>query len=672
MQLVSRVRSELGVELILKDLFAKPTIAHLIMLLSQASKSTITQIKAQSNRMHFPLSYAQERLWFLDQFEQEKSTLYHMPVRLKLHGKLNKDALKQSFESIVQRHESLRTNFVEKEGVALQQVNQRDDFTIEEIVCKETEIHTLSQKILSTPFDLEKDMLFRVTLFTLDTQTHYLLVNMHHIISDGWSMGILIEEFIMLYTAYMHAQENPLLPLEIHYGDYALWQRAYLSGEILETKLAYWKDTLLGVEPLALPTSYTRPNILSHKGQSISFSIDKEISTKLNQLSRKYDVTLFMTLLSSFGLLLHQYSGKEDIYLGTYVSGRNTLQVEPLIGFFANPLVLKQSFQKNIKFHTLLQQTKEHTLHAYEHQDLPIEKIIDALTLPRDTSGSPLFQVMFILHNTQEKRIELPNLSITSQTLPRDVSRFEITLDMQERQGILHGTLEYATDLFSQSYIEAMITHFKILLEAIVKDETQLLSSYSLLTKEEKKQLLVEYNDTKAPYPKEKTIHQLFEEQVKRTPENIAVIYEDKTLTYAQLNTHANQLAHYLIKQGVQPDSLVALCVERSLDMMIGILAILKAGGAYVPIDPSYPAGRIAHMLEDTHATVLLTQASLVSQLPKTHSNILTIDTLDVSGEKKSHPKTAVTSHHLAYVIYTSGSTGKPKGVMVEHGGVVN
>ncbi|MCB4782061.1 MAG: condensation domain-containing protein, partial [Sulfurovum sp.] len=673
-QLVSRIRSELEIELPLKELFATPMIETLSTYLqSHGEESVLSKIPVIKDRDNLQLSYAQERLWFLDKFEGGNSITYHMPAILKLEGSLNKEALHQALITIVERHEALRTNFVEKDEEALQIIREVDTFALEEIRCKESSVETKIKETLSQSFNLENDMLFKAALYTINKQTHYLLVNMHHIISDGWSIGILVREFVTLYNAYSNKQENPLQPLEIQYADYAAWQKEYLSGEVLEEKLNYWKETLRGIEPLALATTYPRPAIQSNRGNHISFSINKEITKKLNTLSNKYDTTLFMTLLSSFGLLLHRYSGQEEFIIGSPIANRNRFEIEPLIGFFVNTLALKQDFSSDMKFSTVLQQTKEHTLSAYDHQDVPFEKIVDALDTPRDTSRSPLFQVMFVLQNNPENTtLELPELKIEGIAFENPTSKFDLTMNITEVDEELHGSLEYATDLFGQTYIESMIEHFKILLEAIVKDETQAISKYPILTKQEEQQLLIEYNDTKVDYPKEKTIHQLFEAQVKLNPENVAVVYEDEELTYKQLNTKSNQLAHYLIEQGVEPDSLVAICVDRSLDMMIGLLAILKAGGAYVPIDPSYPEDRIKHMLDDSKAKLLLTQAHLKDTLPKTKSQIITIDTLDTSKEKKSNPKTKVTSSNLAYVIYTSGSTGLPKGVMVEHGGVVN
>ncbi|MCB4762296.1 MAG: amino acid adenylation domain-containing protein, partial [Sulfurovum sp.] len=630
-QLVSRIRSELNIELPLKELFGTPTIEHLYHYLqSHGEESTLSKIPLVEDRDNLQLSYAQERLWFLDKFEGGNSTTYHIPAILKLEGSLSKETLNQVLTTIVKRHESLRTNFVEKNEGALQIIREVDTFALEEIRCKESSVETKIKETLTQPFNLESDSLFKAVLYTINKQTHYLLVNMHHIISDGWSIGILVQEFVALYNAYSNKQENPLQPLEIQYADYAAWQKEYLSGEVLEEKLNYWKETLGGIEPLALATTYPRPAIQSNRGNTLSFSINKEITKKLNTLSNKYDTTLFMTLLSSFGLLMHKYSGQEELIIGSPIATRNRFETEPLIGFFVNTLALKQDFSSDMKFSTVLQQTKEHTLSAYDHQDVPFEKIVDALDIPRDTSRSPLFQVMFVLQNTPENTtLELPELKIEGIAFENSTSKFDLTMDIAEVNEELHGSLEYATDLFSQTYIESMIEHFKILLEAIVKDETQAISKYPILTKQEEQQLLIEYNDTKVDYPKEKTIHQLFEAQVKLNPENVAVVYEDEELTYKQLNTKSNQLAHYLVKQGVAPDSLVAICVDRSLDMIIGLLAILKAGGAYVPIDSSYPEDRIKHMLDDSNTKLLLTQAHLKDTLPKTKSKTIAIDTLD-------------------------------------------
>ncbi len=673
-QLVSRIRSGLEIDLPLKELFGTPTIEHLSEYLqTYAAKSNLSKIPLQKDRDNLKLSYAQERLWFLDKFEGGKSIAYHMPAILKLEGSLNKKVLSQALTTIVERHEALRTNFIEKDNEALQIIGDIDTFTLEEILCKEGSVNTKIKEALSKPFNLESDMLFKAVLYSINKETHYLLVNMHHIISDGWSIGVLIQEFVTLYNAYSDNQVNPLPPLEIQYGDYAAWQKEYLSGEVLEEKLSYWKETLGGIEPLALPTTYPRPAIQSNKGNTLSFTINKEITKKLNALSKKYDATLFMVLLSSFGLLMHKYSGQEELIIGSPIANRNRSEIEPLIGFFVNTLALKQDFSSDMKFSTVLQQTKEHTLSAYDHQDVPFEKIVEALNIPRDTSRSPLFQVMFALQNNPENsNLELVNLNIEGVEFENPTSKFDLTMDITESNEELQGSLEYATDLFNREYIEAMIEHFKILLEAIVQDETQAISKYPLLTQQEEQQLLIEYNNTNVAYPKNNTLHQLFEEQVKLNPENIAVVYEEEELTYKQLNSKSNQLAHYLIEQGVKPDSLVAICVDRSLDMMIGLLAILKAGGAYVPIDPTYPEDRIKHMLDDTQAKLLLTQEHFKNILLETKSKIITIDTLDTNKEKSTNPKTEVSSRNLAYVIYTSGSSGLPKGVMVEHVQVVN
>ncbi|SFV64936.1 Malonyl CoA-acyl carrier protein transacylase [hydrothermal vent metagenome] len=671
-QLVSRIRNDLGIELPLKELFGRATIKNLSEYLQlEAKRSSITKIARVKNRDNLTLSYSQERLWFLDKFEEGKSTTYHISAVLKLEGSLDKNALNKALKTIVKRHEALRTNFIEKDNITLQKIGNIKRFRIEEIECKESSIEKKIKETLSQPFNLESDMLFKTVLYSISEQRHYLLVNMHHIISDGWSLGILVEEFVTLYRAYSNNQKNPLPLLKIQYGDYANWQKEYLSGEVLNEKLEYWKDTLSGIEPLALPTTYPRPAIQSNRGDRLRFTIGTEITQKLNSLSKTYDVTLFMTLLSSFGLLLHRYSGQEEFIIGSPIANRNRSEIEPLIGFFVNTLALKQEFSSDIKFTTLLQQTKEYTLSAYEHQDVPFEKIVDALDIPRDTSRSPLFQVMFALqNNTKTTNLELPNLKIENIELENSTAKFDLSMDITESNGELQVSLEYVTDLFSEVYIKSMIEHFKILLEAIVKDEKQTLSHYPLLTKAEEQQLLVEYTNTKVKYPKERCIHQLFEEQAELNPNNIAVVYENRELTYKELNSKSNQLAHYLLEQGVEPDSLVAICVDRSFDMIIGLLAILKAGGAYVPIDSSYPQDRIKYILEDSSAKLLLTQEHLKEILSK--SKTIIIDTLDTTDYKNSNPKIEVTPSSLAYVIYTSGSTGLPKGVMVEHNGVVN
>lgn len=672
-QLLSTVRSRLGVEVPLQALFGEPTVENLSLYIEHyASKSTLSAIEVQTTREDIQASYAQERLWFLNQLDGAQEGAYAIPALLRLEGFIQTEVLSRVFDTMVQRHESLRTNFIEKEGILLQKIAQDSTFSFKEIRCKENEIQEHVSQALSKSFDLEDESLFRVFLYTVNTHRQYLLIHMHHIISDGWSMGILIAEVRALYQAYSKGQANPLPALEIQYADYAVWQRQHLDPEALEEKINYWKKRLHGVEPLALPSSYPRPLVQSYKGDTATFLIDKNLTTKLYALSKKYDATLFMTLFSCLGLLLHKYSDQEEIVIGSPIANRNRTEIEPLIGFFLNTLALKQTFDKGMTFDTLLLKNKEETLEAYANQDVPIEYIIHSLDLTRDSSRSPLFTVMLILQNTVDQMLDLPDIQITQLKTKTQGSKFDITMELKEVEGALEGSLEYATDLFSAAYIESMLGHFMKLLEGICKDERQALSNYSLLDDKEKEMLLVTYNDTKGAYPKTSCLHHLFEAQVGATPDHEALVYEKESISYKILNEKANQLAHLLISKGVDNNQLVAICVDRSVDMVVGLLAILKAGGAYVPIDPHYPKERIAYIIADSKVDFVLTQTVVQEVLPLIKSKILLLDKMDLTKEKKSNPDLLCASDSLAYVIYTSGSTGQPKGVMIEHKGVVN
>jgi amino acid adenylation domain-containing protein len=649
-KLVAHIRDELMVEVPLKTLFASPTITGLKEFISSTKVSNnLPKITKREQESDIPLSFAQERLWFLDKFEEGKMEAYNMPVLLKLKGELNKRALEESLETIIERHEILRTNFVEKEMIAYQ-VIRNHQFQIETISTTQIEIFKLVEARLLEGFDLENDLLFRTTLFDLGSGSYYLFVNMHHIVADGWSIDIFIKEFIALYQAYIEDRHHLLKPLEIQYADYALWQRDYLKDEVLEEKLNYYRDKLAGIEPLNLPTQYSRPITPSYRGDRVKFVIDNSIATELNHLSQSHKSTLFMTLLGAFALLMQRYSGQDDIVIGSPIANRVSSEVEDLIGFFVNLLPFRVRLEEG-SFVSLLNQIKETTLDGYEHQDIPFEKIVEGLNIPRDTSISPIFQVLFILQNNQQRPLELSNLTLEPVEFENPTSKFDLTMELNEVAGEIEGVLEYATDLFSREFIEGMVEHFKVLLSQIVKDKNKHLSEYKIISKlETLPPKRVEFSN--------KTLHQIIEEQVAQTPNSTAIIFEKQTLTYQELNQKANQLAHYLIEQGVEIEDIVALKLDRSLEMIIGILGVLKAGGAYLPIDTNYPQSRIDYILENSQAKRVLSQQDIKTIIEQ-NSNI-------------SNPNITMSPKSLAYIIYTSGSTGNPKGVMVEHQGVVN
>jgi non-ribosomal peptide synthetase component F len=490
-------------------------------------------------------------------------------------------------------------------------------------------------------------------------------------------MSIIVKEVAELYSAHVENRQAILPPLPIQYADYAIWQRNYLQGEVLDKKMDYWKQKLSGVAALRLPTDHQRPSVGSTRGASKGFSLDKALSSQLQALSQQQGTTLFMTLLAAFKVLLHRYSGQQDICVGSPIANRTQQEVEGLIGFFVNTLALRSDVEGDALFIDLLQQVRATTIEAYEHQEVPFEKVVEIVVKERDLSRNPLFQVMFALQNTPEvPQLRLGEIILSPKKLPHNTTKFDITFLLVETPQGLRGDMQYATDLYDESTITRMLGHFKELLGSIVRSPQQKIAELTMLTKAEEQQLLVEFNDTVVYYPKDKTIIDLFEEQVASTPNNLAVVFKEDQLTYQQLNKQANQLAHYLKSRGVKQDTLVPICIERSLEMITAILGILKAGGAYVPIDPEYPEERISYMLEDTGASIIVSSKESRLKLPNTDIEIIEIDSdwsrLNGQLPTTNYQLSTLTPHNLAYVLYTSGSTGKPKGVMMRGGGLVN
>jgi amino acid adenylation domain-containing protein len=645
---------------------------------SVAEKQPIRPVKRQGN---LPLSFAQQRLWFLAQLEPE-SPFYNTPTAVRLQGQLNVEALQQSFNEIVSRHEALRTNFQTREGQAVAIISEEKPLTltifdISELPANQQQAEIKQQAAQETqqPFDISSDLLLRVKLLRLSEQEHILLLTMHHIVSDGWSIGVLVEELATLYQAFCEGQPSLLPRLPIQYVDFAAWQRQWLQGEVLETQISYWLEQLENApKVLELPTDYPRPAIQTYRGATYSFELSKELSASLNKLSQQQGSTLFMTLLAGFQILLWRYTGQQDIVVGSPIANRNWAEIEGLIGFFVNTLVLRTNLAGNPSFEELLKRVREVALGAYAHQDLPFESLVEQLQPQRDLSHTPLFQVMFVLQNTPMSALELPGLTLTPLESDNDSAKFDLSLYMTETESGLVGSFEYNTDLFAQSSIQRMAGHLQTLFEGIIANSQQRLSDLPLLTKFEQHQLLREWNDTEVEYTQQQCIHELFEAQVEKTPDAIAVIFETEQLNYRELNQRTNQLAHYLRSLGVKPEVLVGICVERSLDMVIGLLAILKAGGAYLPLDPTYPQERLAYMLENAQVPILLTQQCWVEIIPEHKAHVICLDTdwSNIARESQNNPVNNSTANNLAYAIYTSGSTGKPKGVLGIHRGAVN
>ncbi|MBP5975680.1 amino acid adenylation domain-containing protein [Brasilonema sp. CT11] len=683
-QLISRVRSGLKVELPLRSLFAAPTIAELAPNIQRLQQQNLElaapPILKRANNAQLPLSYAQQRLWFLDQFEPNSAS-YNIPFGLRLVGTVNVGALEQSLIEVIHRHEALRTNFITVDGQASQIIETETNWTVTIVDLKHlplTEIEIAAQQLVQQqallPFDLASDALIRATLVMLSPTEQWLLVCMHHVVSDGWSIGVFVQELQVLYNAYSQGELSPLIPLAIQYADFAIWQRQWLQGLVLKSQLSYWQEQLVNAPTfLPLPTDRPRPAVQTFNGANMEFALSVELTQQLTKLSQEQGVTLFMTLLAAYNTLLYRYTGQTDILVGTPIANRDRTEIEGLIGFFVNTLVMRTDLSENPSFNELLPRIREMALSAYAHQDLPFEMLVEALQPERDLSHTPLFQVMFVLQNAPIE-VELTGLTVSSLPIEGAIAKFDLTLAIENTTTGLVGGWEYNTDLFDASTIERMTGHFVTLLEGIVANPKQRISQLSILTIFEQQQLLVEWNDTQVDYPIDKCVHQLFEEQVERTPNAVAVVFENQKLTYHELNCRANQLAHYLQSLGVGADVLVGICVERSLEMVVGLLGILKAGGAYVPLDPEYPQDRLSFTLADAQVSVLLTQQHLVESLPQHQARVVHLDQdwIAIAKFSQENPIAEVQASNIAYVIYTSGSTGQPKGVILSHSNLCN
>ncbi|MBC6431623.1 amino acid adenylation domain-containing protein, partial [Nostoc sp. HG1] len=676
-QIVSRIRNTFQVELMLRSLFESPTVAGLgtkiEALLRDNQQLQALPLQAIQRQVEIPLSFAQQRLWFFYQLEPE-SPAYNIAGAIKVQGSLDVEALNRSINEIVRRHEVLRTQLTAVDGKAIQIILPGLSLPLPIVdVDSETPLNTLIAEEAQRPFDLEREPLLRVRLLRLAAEEHILQFTMHHIVSDGWSAGVLVRELATLYEAFAQNQPSPLPELPIQYADYGLWQREWLQGQ-LQTQLDYWEQQLGGELPvLALPSDRPRPTVQSFAGDEYAVTLPKELTQELKNLSQKTGVTLFMTLLAAFQTLLYRYSGQEDILVGSPIANRNQSELESLIGFFVNTLVLRTDLSGNPTFQELLGRVREVTLGAYAHQDIPFEKLVEELQPERDLSYAPLFQVMFVLQNAPMQKLELPSLSLETLEVKRGTTNFDLTLSLEELEEGLRFNLEYNTDLFDAETITRLLENFQTLLRGIVSNPQQHLLNLPLLSEAEQ-QKLQDWSQTPSKHqPVDLCIHRLFEQQVKRTPDKIAVVFEDVTVTYQELNQRANQLAGYLHLLGVGPETLVGLCVERSIEMIVGILGILKAGGAYLPLDPTYPQERLTFMLADAGVSVLVTQHQLLEQLPTFTGSVVCLDenSADIQQQSQDNQNIQITSDNLAYVIYTSGSTGTPKGVLVNHSNVV-
>lgn len=634
------------------------------------------------------LSFAQQRLWFLEQLHEPDLPAYNIPTATRFKGQLDIPALTQSLNQVIQRHEILRTTFhVGEEKRPFQRITPSltiplpiTDLSPMPAVEQERVVNRLITQETQIPFDLSDGPLLRARLFHLAPNDHILFINMHHIISDGWSTGVFTREIALLYESlHLSPDVSPLPPLPIQYADFALWQRQQLQGDLLETQLVYWKRQLGGALPiLELPTDRPRPPQQTFRGGLHTFTLPNTLVVALKTLAQKENSTLFMVLLAAFKVLLHRYTNQEDILVGSPIASRNQVELENLIGFFVNTLVFRTDLSGDPSFRELLRRVRQVTLGAYANQDLPFDKLVEELRPERNLSYNPIFQVIFALQNTPIEIPPMPGLTANYLPVETGTTKFDMTWLLEETAENLTATIEYSTDLFDAATIARFSDHFRVLLTGIAANPDEVISRLPLLTPAEHHQLLHQWSNSQTSYLPDHCIHQRFEAQAAQTPDAIALTFQDTDLTYAELNEQANQLAHHLQKLGVEPEVLVGICLERSLEMMVAVLAVLKAGGGYVPLDPAYPPERLSFILKDADIPVLLTQSYLLPDLPeKTAARIICLDTdwaMRVEADDSlptENPHSHIQPHHVAYVIYTSGSTGKPKGVLVSHYNVV-
>ncbi len=681
MSIIAAVRKKMGIELPVRKIFLFPTVARLALQVNgEAGVQVLPPVEPRAGGVHIPLSFAQERLWFIDRLQG--STQYHMPRVIRIHGALNRDLVEHAFKVMLQRHEVLRTVIREEEGIGRQVILDAHDWTInymghvqwQALADNEKEIQI--ESFLETPFDLGKDVMIRVLLIETAPGDHILAVVAHHIAFDGWSISIMQKEWMDIYRNRIKDSDNlPALPIQ--YADYAVWQRTYLSNELLEQKLAYWKSRLQGITPLALPVDYPRTSQSRTLAGQLNTTIPAGLTTAVKDMAKAEGATLFMSMVSVLNLLLHRYTLQDDICIGSPVANRNQPELEALVGFFVNSLVLRNTVSSNMNFRSLLQQVKHTTTEAYAHQDMPFEKIVEAIVKDRDMNRNPIFQVMLVVQ--QAAAAHLPPDSLGSGLHLEDDgknysgTKFDLVFTLTERENDFDFGITYDADLFMPATITRMSRHFINLLQAAVLQPALPVGALPMMDREEEELLLKTYNDTAFSFPADTTVIDWFEQQVNQTPTATAVAFEHSHYSYAELNTRANQLAAYLQKRGIEKDIAVPICLERSLDMIVGILGILKAGGAYVPIDPQYPGERIRFMLTDTGAGVVLSTSNII--LPEMDTvQVIRLDTDwdNIAQQEGNNPERAAGPDNLAYIIYTSGSTGRPKGVMIEHSGLFN
>ncbi|HEU4556418.1 MAG TPA: amino acid adenylation domain-containing protein, partial [Longimicrobium sp.] len=681
-RVVSRIRAVFGVDLPLRSLFEGPTVAELARVVEDERRSgmpVLPPVVPAGRAGALPLSFAQERLWFLDRLEPE-STAYNISAARRLAGELDKAALERGLGEIVRRHEALRTVFGEVDGTPVQVIAPYgglalpvEDLSDLSEADREAAVRRRAGEEARRPFDLSAGPLFRAALLRLGEEDHVLLLSMHHIVSDGWSMGVLFRELSALYVAYREGRESPLPELTVQYADYAVWQRDHLRDGVLEGQLSYWRERLAGApELLELPTDHPRPAVQTYRGAHERIDLPGELVERLAALGRSEGATLFMTLLGAFQVLLSKYSGSEDVVVGSPIAGRTRREVEGLIGFFVNTVVLRTDLGRDPSFREVLRRARETTLGAYEHQELPFERLVEELQPERSLSHSPLFQVMLTLQTAGGGGGALPRLSVSGVDAELASAKFDLHLMFAADSRALRAVLDYRTDLFEPGTIQRMVRHLERVLEQVAVDADVRLSRLDLLGDAERAHLLALGEGVAPDFPPA-TVDALFAQAAAAAPQAVALAWDGGRMTYAELDARANRLARHLRRAGVAAGTRVGVCLERGAEMVVATLAALKAGGAYVPLDPAYPAERLAFMLADTAVPVLVTESILADRLPPHAARTVRVDAdaAAIAAEPAEAPAIAADPEAAAYVMYTSGSTGRPKGVEVPHRAIV-
>ncbi|MEJ2566781.1 MAG: amino acid adenylation domain-containing protein [Gammaproteobacteria bacterium] len=625
------------------------------------------------DRSALPLSFSQQRLWFLDQLEPGAAN-YNISRAYRISGPLDIGALRRSLNEIIRRHESLRTTFAMRGDVPAQVISPEVNLEIPILEIKdETALQTLIRMEVNRPFDLEKGPLIRAHIMHLWNQEHVLLVNQHHIISDGWSLGIFIKELNTLYATFVKDEVSPLTEIGLHYADFSAWQQRQ-QGALLEKQLHYWKEKLSGSPVLELPADRPRPPFQSYRG-ALHFSIiPPALTNELKLFAQRQQATLFMLLMAVFQVLIYRYSSQEDFTVGSPIAGRNHPELEGVIGLFVNTLVLRADLSGSPSFREVLERVRRTSLEAFTHQELPFEKLVETLLPQRDMSRNPLFQIMFALQNTPPARLNLTGVEIEPIPIFSDTEKFDLSLSITEDSDHLECTFSYNTDLFDRNTVERMAGHFETLLRSAAHDPDQRIAVLTLLSERERHLLLTEWNDTRRTLPTHDPVHILFERQAHLAPKAVALVWEQHHISYGELNGRANHLAHFLRAGGVAPDTLIGLCLERSVEMVIAILGTIKAGAAYVPLDPLHPRERLSHIIDDAQIAMVLCSAATAGKLPDTTLKAVQLDSdwTVIAAHPMNNPPSQCKTADAAYVIYTSGSTGTPKGVVNTHLGILN